>query len=178
MRWDESPKLLMITGVASAVVSAAFVLAAIWDHEGYNVGAALLALLGALFGYRAWEFSTHRRLEGMQRAQLLDRLRQLPPAELRITAVPDGEAVRFARQLLEVFIEAGWPARGVYRAPHAIAGSTGLFLAAKDRDAVPDEARHLLLALSQFGLPAVESTKSGLPHAKALEILVGRRATS
>ena len=53
MRWDESPRLLMIASVASAVLGAAFVLAAIRDHAGYNVGAALLALLGALFAYRA-----------------------------------------------------------------------------------------------------------------------------
>jgi len=30
--------------------------------------------------------------------------------------VPDDEAVRFAQELLDVFVEGGWPAHGVYRA--------------------------------------------------------------
>jgi hypothetical protein len=53
--------------------------------------------------------------------------------------------VRFARELLDVFIEAGWPAQGVYRASQGNVGSSGLFLAVKDRDYPPDEANWLLL---------------------------------
>jgi len=178
MRWDESPRLLMIASVASAVLGAAFVLAAIRDHAGYNVGAALLALLGALFAYRAWELSTHRRLDATQHAQLVLRLIELPPpADLRIVAAPDGEAVTFARQLREVFLEAGWPAHGVYRAADGNAGSTGLFLAVRDGEDPPGEAFRLLVALSEFGLHAVKSTKRSLPD-RALELLVGRRPTA
>jgi hypothetical protein len=176
MRWDESPRLLMIASVASAVVSAAVGLAAQWGHGGYNVGAALLALLSALLGYRTWEMSTHRRLDGLQRAQLLLRLSELPPpADLRIVAVPDDEAVTFARHLRDVFVEAGWPARGVYHAANGNAGSTGLFLAVQDGDDPPGEAYHLLVALSEFGLHVVKSTKRALPDHRALELLVGRR---
>jgi hypothetical protein len=177
MRWDESPRLLMLAGVVTAVVGVGVILIGIGRHAGYNVAAALLTLLTALFGYRAWDLSTCRRLEEIQRAQFLARLRQLPAAEVRIAAVPSEEAVRFARELLDVFIEAGWPAQGVYRASQGNVGSSGLFLAVKDRDYPPDEANWLLLALSEFGLQTTKSTKASLPHPGALELLVGRRGT-
>ena len=177
MRRDEPSRLLMVACIAAAVAGVGVSLVGIGRHAGYNVAAALLTLLSALFGYRAWDLSTHRRLEELQRAQLLARLRQLPAADLRIVAVPSGEAVLFARELLNVFIEAGWPARGVYRASQGNAGDSGLFLAVKERDYPPDEANGLLLALSEFGLQTTKSNKANLPHAGALELLVGRRET-
>jgi hypothetical protein len=170
MHWDESPRFLLIASVASAVLSAALGLAAIWDHPGYNVAASALALLTALLGYRAFERSTHRRLGGI--------LRQLPaPIEFRVVAVPDDEAVRFAQELLDVFVEAGWPAHGVYRALPANAASTGLFVAVQDGNFPSEEERRLLLALSEFGMYAVKSTSPKLTHPKALELLVGHRPT-
>src|SRR5438105_14406954 len=114
MRWDESPRFLLIASVASAVLSAALGLAAIWDHPGYNVAASALALLTALLGYRAFERSTHRRLGRIQREHLILRLRQLPaPIEFRVLAVPVDDAVRSAQPLLDVFSEAEWRALGV-----------------------------------------------------------------
>jgi hypothetical protein len=177
IRWDEPSRLLMVACIIASVVGVGVILVGIGRHAGYNVAAALLTLLSALFGYRAWDLSTHRRLEELQRAQLLARLRQLPAADVRIVAVPSGEAVLFARELLDVFIEAGWPARGVYRASQGNAGDSGLFLAVKERDYPPDEANGLLLALSEFGLQTTKSNKANLPHAGALELLVGRRET-
>lgn len=177
MRGEESSRLLMVAGVVTAVVGVGFILVGIGRHAGYNVAAALLTMLSALFGYRAWDLSTHRRLEEIRRTQLLARLRQLPAAEVKIVAVPSDEAVRFARELLNVFIEAGWPARGVYRASLGNVGDSGLFLAVKDRDYPADEANWLLLALSEFGLHTTKSTKACLPHPGALELLVGRRET-
>src|SRR2546428_8886114 len=148
MHWDESPRFLLIASVASAVLSAALGLAAIWDHPGYNVAASALALLTALLGYRAFERSTHRRLGGIQREHLILRLRQLPaPIEFRVVAVPDDEAVRFAQELLDVFVEAGWPADGVYRALPANAASTGLFVAVQAGKFPPAEERRPPLAL-------------------------------
>jgi hypothetical protein len=69
--------------------------------------------------------------------------------------VPSEEAVRFARELLD----------------------SGLFLAVNDRDYPANEANSLLLALSEFGVQTTKSTKTRLPHAGALELLVGRRGT-
>src|SRR6059036_1382332 len=175
MRWDESPKFLLIASIASAALSAALGLAAIWDHPGYNVAAALLT---AILGYRAYERSTHRRLGRIQREHLVLRLRQLPaPIEFRVVAVPDDEAVRFAQELLDVFVEAGWPAHGVYRALPANAASTGLFVAVQDGNFPSEEERRLLLTLSEFGMYAVKSTSPKLTHPKALELLVGHRPT-
>jgi hypothetical protein len=177
MRRDDPPRLLMVACVVTAVVGVGIILVGIGRHAGYNVAAALLTLLSTLCGYRAWDLSTHRRLEELQRTQLLARLRQLPAAEVRIVAVPSDEAVRFARELLNVFVEAGWPAQGVYRASQGNVGDSGLSLAVKDRDYPPDHANWLLLALSEFGLATTKSTKASLPHAGALELLVGRRET-
>src|SRR5262245_60521912 len=106
MRRDEPSRLLMVACVVTAVAGVGIILVGIGRHAGYNIAAALLTLLSALFGYYAWDLQTHRRLEELQRAQLLARLRQLPAAELRIVAVPSEEAVRFARELLNVFVEA------------------------------------------------------------------------
>src|SRR5258705_1224627 len=102
MRWDESPKFLLIASIASAALSAALGLAAIWDHPGYNVAAAALALLTAILGYRAYERSTHRRLGRIQREHLVLRLRQLPaPIEVRVVSLPDDEAVQFSPEPLQ-----------------------------------------------------------------------------
>ena len=79
MRRDEPSWLLMVACIIASVVGVGVILVGIGRHAGYNVAAALLTLLSALFGYRAWDLSTHRRLEELQRAQLLARLRQLPP---------------------------------------------------------------------------------------------------
>jgi hypothetical protein len=178
MRWDESPRFLLIASVASAVLSAALSLAAIWDHPGYNVAASALALLTALLAHRAFERSTHRRLGRIQREHLVLRLRLLPAAiEFRVVAVPDDEAVRFAQELLDVVVEAGWPAHGVYRALPANVASTGLFVAVQDGNYPSEEERRLLLALSEFGMYAVKSTSPRLTHPKALELLVGHRPT-
>ena len=107
------PKFLLIASIASAGLSAALGLAAIWDHPGYNVAAAALALLTAILGIAR----TSARLTGtgrIQREHLVLRLRQLPaPIEFRVVAVPDDEAVHFAQELLDVFVEGGWPAMGL-----------------------------------------------------------------
>lgn len=178
MRWDDSPRFLLIASVASAVLSAALSLAAIWAHPGYNVAASVLALLTVILAYRAFERSTHRRLGRIQREHLVLRLRQLPaPIELRVVAVPDAEAVNFAQELLDVFVEAGWPAHGVYHALPANVASTGLFVAIQDGNGPSEEERRLLLALSEFGMYAVKSTSPKLTHPKALELLIGHRPT-
>jgi hypothetical protein len=175
MRRDEPSWWLMVACVVSAVVGVGIVLVGIGRHAGYNVAAALLTLLSALCGYRAWDLSTHRRLEKLQRVQLVARLRQLRVADVRIVAVPSEEAVRFARELRDVFVEAGWPARGVYRASQANVDSNGLCLAVEDDGYPTDEANWLLLTLSEFGLQTTKTTKASRPHASALELFVGRR---
>jgi len=178
MRWDDSPRFLLIASVASAVLSAALSLAAIWAHPGYNVAASVLALLTVILAYRAFERSTHRRLGRIQREHLVLRLRHLPaPVEFRVVAVPDAEAVNFAQELLDVFVEAGWPAHGVYHALPANVASTGLFVAVQDGNGPSEEERRLLLALSEFGMYAVKSTSPKLTHPKALELLIGHRPT-
>ena len=168
----------MLASFAAAFASAGAALAAIWDHAGYNVGAGLLALLSPVLAWRAWNLTRHRRLEGIQRSQLVLRLRQLPPIDLRIVAVPDREAVGFARQLRDAFVEAGWPATGVYRALPAHTGHTGLFLSVRDTNTPPPAAQYLLLALGEFGLQAVRSASVKLSDANALELLVGLRRTA
>jgi len=80
-------------------------------------------------------------------------------------------------KLLGVFVEAGWPAHGVYRALPANVASTGLFVAVQDGNFPSEEERRLLLALSEFGMYAVKSTSPKLTHPKALELLVGHRPT-
>jgi hypothetical protein len=179
MRWDESPRFLLSVSVASALLSAALSLAAVWSHAGYNIAVSALALLTALLVYRGYERSTQRHLGRIQREHLVLRLRELPaPIEFRVAAVPHAEAVRFAQELLDVFVEAGWPAHGVYRALPANVASTGLFVAAQDGNLPSEEERRLLLALSEFGMYAVKSTSPKLTHPKALELLVGHRPTS
>jgi hypothetical protein len=121
----------MLASFAAAIASAGVGLAAIWDHAGYNVGAALLALLSPLLAYRAWVLSRHRRLEGIQRSQLVLRLRQLPPVELRVTAVVDDEAVGFACQLRDAFSRRVAGERGVSSA--ALAGRENRSLPGRER---------------------------------------------
>jgi len=95
----------------------------------------------------------------------------------QLREVPDDEAVHFAQELLDVFVEGGWPAHGVYRALPANVASTGLFVAVQDGDYPSEEERRLLLTLSEFGMYAVKSTSPKLTHPKAIELLVGHRPT-
>ena len=96
------------------------------------------------------------------------------PVDLRIVAVPDREAVSFAR---EAFVEAGWPATGVYRALRAHTRRTGLLLSVRDTNAEPPSAQYLLLALGEFELQTMRSASANMADSNALELLVSLRRT-
>jgi hypothetical protein len=177
MRWEDSQVNLMRVTVASALLGAAMALIGIGQHAGFNVAVALLGVLSALCGYRAWRLSTYRQLESVQRSLLLARLGQLPPLTLHIAAIDDDEAVNFARQLLEVFREAGWPARSIGRTPAQNSGAgVGLFLAVQE-DYPADGALVLIVILRECGLPVTKSTKPADPDNASVDLFVGRRET-
>src|SRR5262245_11383429 len=54
MRCDDPSRLLMAAGLGTAAVGVGIILVGTGRHAGYNVAAALLTLLAALFGYCAW----------------------------------------------------------------------------------------------------------------------------
>jgi hypothetical protein len=109
----------------------------------------------------------------MQRAGLLQDLRQLPPLAVRVSAVDDPDARAYAEQLREVLAEAGWPAQGVFVPDdERNATNAGVYVAVRD-DIPPDEARHLLHALQRIGIAAQTAHKTGLPDNRTVEILVG-----
>jgi hypothetical protein len=80
------------------------------------IAAATCGVLFLIFLYRRIALAKRRRLDAMQRAELLDDVRKMPPVPALVSAPKDDEEARsYARQLLEVLREAGWSAHGVRR---------------------------------------------------------------
>src|SRR5262245_2751087 len=78
-----------------------------------GIVSATCAVLLLIFLHRMKQ----RHLGATQRAGLLSDVRKLPAVLALVSAPKDDEEARsYARQLLEVLREAGWPAHGVRRA--------------------------------------------------------------
>jgi hypothetical protein len=181
MSWDENPKTFMLATVAAAVAAATAsgATAFLPQWPSLAVISAALSLLCAVFGYQAWVLGRQRRLSAMQRRTLVAELKRFGvthrlkangawDAVVRVAAADDREARRFASELRDALVEAGWSAQGVFRAPDET--TVGLFVAVQD--AAFDEAYELQLSLEQVGLHASGSVKPALGD-REVELLVG-----
>jgi hypothetical protein len=181
MTWDENPKTFMLATVATAVAAATAsgATAFLPQWPSLAVISAALSLLCAVFGYQAWVLGRQRRLSAMQRRTLVAELKRLAAthrlkangawdAVVRVAAADDREARRFASELRDALVEAGWSAEGVFRASGE--ATVGLFVAVQD--AAFDEAYELQLSLEQVGLHASGSVKPAL-GAREVELFIG-----
>lgn len=135
--------------------------------------AAVLWLLSGALSYRARVLARRCPLDAMQRVTLLDRLCKLQPLEVRVSAVNEPGAVRYARELRDVMHAAAWPASGVFKRTDDEAPA-GVALAVRNIVAPPGEAVILLNTLRRLGTPVVWAHKPELSDNRTIEIQVGR----
>jgi hypothetical protein len=135
--------------------------------------AILLVLIGAALSVLGWRISRSRGLAGRQRRTLLQTLGRLTPLEVRVLAIDEREAIRYARELRNVMTEAHWPVTGVFKSEYGGNG-TGVTLAVRNVIAPPGEAITLMNALRRVGVPATWEHKPELEGDRTIEVLIGR----
>jgi hypothetical protein len=163
--------------VLSIVFSVTAVGTAVMGSEGSGVAspvAIVLVLFGAALSVLGWRISRSRGLAAGQRRMLLQTLGRLTPLEVRVLAVDEHEAIRYARELRNVMTEARWPVTGVFKSEYGGNG-TGVTLAVRNVVAPPGEAITLMNALRRVGVPATWEHKPELAGDRTIEVLVGPR---
>src|SRR5262245_14021353 len=117
-----------------------------------------------------------RHLNTMQRAELLDDVRKLPPLPALVSAPrADDEARSYARQLLAVLREGGWPAHGVRRVDNNHdAEDAEVVVGLSDPSAPSPVAMELYFSLQRVGVD-VEIARSSQAPAGGFELFVGHR---
>lgn len=190
MRWNErfaATEAAMIAGILA--ISAALLAAFVSVTDPLNQALQMqLAIAAAVFGGVALLCNiTARRLAGVrqlgavQRAGLLEELSETPSVTITVIAPRgDREAIGYARAILGVLRDAGWPADGqLDDIPDDIAGA-GICVAVANEhfDEPPTEATLLLRALRRVGIPATLGTSERLHDAKTLDLYIGRRLGS
>jgi hypothetical protein len=162
--------------VLSIVFSVTAVGTAVMGSEGSGVAspvAIVLVLFGAALSVLGWRISRSRGLAAGQRRMLLQTLGRLTPLEVRVLAVDEHEAIRYARELRNVMTEARWPVTGVFKSEYGGNG-TGVTLAVRNVVAPPGEAIILMNALRRVGVPATWKHKPELERDRTIEVLIGR----
>ena len=155
-----------VTGVGTAVVG--------WGRSGVgNPVAVVLVLIGAALGILGLRISRPRGLTAEQRRTLLQTLGRLTPLEVRVSAVDEQEAIRYARDLRNVMTEAQWPVRGVFKSQYGGNG-TGVTLAVRNVVTPPGQAITLMNTLRRIGVPTTWAHKPELAGDRTIEVLVGR----
>jgi hypothetical protein len=141
-----------------------------------GLAAATCAVLFLICLCRTIALAKRRRLDAKQRAELLNDVRKMPAVPALVSAPKDDEEARsYARQLLAVLREAGWPVHGVRRveSDHDVADAEVLF-GVRDPTAPPPGAMQLYFSLQRVGVD-VEIARSGQAPASGVELFVGHR---
>ena len=162
--------------VLSIVFSVTAVGTAVFGSERSGVAspvAIVLVLIGVALSVLGWRISRPRGLAAGQRRTLLQTLGRLTPLEVRVVAVDEREAIRYARELRNVMTEARWPVTGVFKSEYGGNG-TGVTLAVRNVVAPPGEAITLMNALRRVGVPATWEHKPQLERDRTIEVLIGR----
>jgi hypothetical protein len=170
-----SPRLVMLLSVACSL--AAMVTAVIGARRGGHVSVVpiILVSLGAGLSALGLRLARPRRLRPKQRQALLQALGRTAPVEVRVAAVSDPEAVRYARELRNAMNAAHWPAMGIFKC-NGDAPGPGVTVAVRNVVTPPAEAITLMNALRRIGVPAIWQHKPQLTADHTIEVLVGRSA--
>jgi hypothetical protein len=144
-----------------------------------SIATAVIAIISVVLTRRAAAVGRFRRLDPIQRAGLLEELRQTPTLPITVSAPRgDAEAITFAGELLDVLRAAQWPVTGIrLDATLGNAANAGLMIAVSPFGAEPpkNEAHLLFDALERVGLAPVMIMSDRLRDQTSLELFVGRR---
>jgi hypothetical protein len=116
-----------------------------------------------------------RRLTPTQRKQISELLKGVAHAKVVVTAVlGDGEAIRYANDLVEALGQAGWTVDGVNQAVYAPNNPVGLLIRVKDKNNPPQGTIEIGSAIKKVGLQiAGAEVPSTAPD--IIEIVVGNK---
>lgn len=165
------PTLLTLLSIAFSTVAVATALRSSRGHA--HAAAIACALAGVLLAWRARRATRPPELPAIPRANLLEALARLPPVPVRVSAVDEAAAIRYARRLRDVMAEAKWPVRGVFKT-EGPKPPVGVILAVHNVVAPPGEAMALMTTLRRAGIPVDWGHKPELPAGTTVEILIGR----
>jgi hypothetical protein len=141
----------------------------------FSITSATCALLALIFTMAT--LAAHRRLDPMQRAVLVAKVRQLPPVPAVVFAPQnDREARAYARLLLGVLREGGWPVKGVFLDDTDDATAIdGVVFAFRDKVSPPPGSMELYFCLQLLGIRVATAESDQAPDG-GFELFVGRRA--
>jgi hypothetical protein len=167
-------RLVMVLGIVFSVTAVGTAVVGAGRSGTANRVAVVLVLIGAGLSVLGLWISTPRGLAAGQRRALLKTLGRLTPLEVRVSAVDEHEAIRYAHQLRNVMTEAQWPVTGVFKSQYGGNG-TGVTLAVRNVVTPPGEAIALMNTLRRIGVPATWEHMPELGGDRIIEVLVGRR---
>jgi hypothetical protein len=170
----QHPWLVMVLGIAFSITAVGTAVVGSVRSGVANPVAIVLVLTGAALSLLGLRISRPRGLAAGQRRTLLQTLGRLTPLEVRVSAVDEHEAIRYARELRNVMTEAQWPVRGVFKSQYGGNG-TGVTLAVRNVVIPPGEAITLMNTLRRVGVPAAWEHKPELAGDRTIEVLIGRR---
>ena len=169
----QRPRLVLVLSIVFSVTAVGTAVIGSGRSRVATVIAIVLVLMGAGLSVLGWRISRARGLAAGQRRTLLQTLGRLTPLEVRVLAVDEREAIRYARELRNVMTEAHWPVTGVLKSEYGGNG-TGVTLAVRNVVAPPGEAIALMNALRRVGVPATWQHKPELEGDRIIEVLIGR----
>jgi hypothetical protein len=168
------PQLVTVVSIAFCVAAVGMAVVGSGRRGVATSVAVVLVLIGAALSVLGLWVARPRGLAAGQRRTLLRTLGRLTPLEVRVSAIDEGEAIHYARELRNVMTEAQWPVTGVFKSPDGGNG-TGVTLAVRNVVTPPVEAIALMNTLRRVGVPATWEHKPELAGDRTIEVLVGRR---
>jgi hypothetical protein len=168
----EHPRLVMAMGIVCFAAAVAVVAISSGRSRIALAVAIGFVAIGVALNIAGRRMSRPRRLAIEQRQTLLQTLGRLAPLEVRVSAVNEREAIRYARELRNAMTEAHWPVAGVFKR-HREASGAGVTLAVRNVVAPPGEALALMNTLRRIGIPATWGHEPGLTGDRVIEVQVG-----
>jgi hypothetical protein len=169
----QRPRLLMLASIAFSLAAVGTALVGARGRGVASAVAVVLVLIGAGLSGLGWWIARPRGLGAMPRRVLREALGRLAPLDVRLSAVDEPEAIRCARELQAVMIDARWSVTGVFKRPSDGNGA-GVTLAVRNVLAPPSEAITLVNTLRRVGVRATWEHKPTLREDRTIEVLVRR----
>jgi hypothetical protein len=171
----QHPRLVLAMSIAFSLAAAVVVAVGSGRSRVAHVTAIGFVLIGFALNVVGGRISRSRRLDAGQRQTLLQTLGRLAPLEVRVSAVNERDAIRYARELRNAMTEARWPVAGVFKC-RGDADAAGVTVAVRNVVAPPGEAIALIDTLRRIGIPANWGHKPGLTGDRIIEVRVGGAA--
>ncbi len=171
----QDPRLMVVMSIVFSLAAAVVVALGSGRSRLAHATAIGFVVIGFALNVVGGRLSRPRRLDAGQRQTLLQTLGRLAPLEVRVAAVNEEEAIRYARELRNTMTEARWPVAGVFKC-RGDAGAAGVTLAVRNVVTPPGEAIALMNTLRRIGIPANWGHKPALTGDRIIEVRVGGTA--